>query len=285
MHSALVVGGDGLIGRALCSALRASGVEVISTTRRKNPGEIQLDLGMALNVAKLPRCDVAYLCATISRFAACEQDPILARLVNVTSQLELARHFFLQATHVVFLSSNAVFDGVDDSPAEDARPSPTSVYGQLKFDAERELKILANQHAGTLSIVRLTKVLSNDLPLIANWLLNIKAGQKVEAFYNVTLSPISLNYSIEALRRCGDLKINGLVHLSGEDELSYYELVKTYAISIGLNSTLVQAAKNKEPTGQPLGHNRLSMTQSKSILNMLPQSLASLLADLKAPSA
>lgn len=285
MHSALVVGGDGLIGRALFSALRASGVEVISTTRRKNPGEIQLDLGMPLNVAQLPRCDVAYLCAAISRFGACEQNPALAKLVNVTTQLELARHLFLEGTHVVFLSSNAVFNGVDDAPAEDAHPSPTSVYGQLKFEAERKLKALACQYSGTLSIIRLTKVLSKDLPLISNWFLNIRAGQKVDAFSDVTVSPISLKYILDGLTLCGYLRHNGIVHLSGEDELSYYDLVKELAGSIGLDSSLVQATKSKEPKGQPLAHNRLSMNQSKIVLNMLPQSLACLLRDLNDSSA
>jgi dTDP-4-dehydrorhamnose reductase len=281
MYSALVVGGDGLIGRGLCSALRSTDVEVISTTRRKNLGEIELDLGMPFNVKKLPRCDVVYLCAAISRFAACEQNPMLARHVNVTAQLELARYFFLQGAHVVFLSSNAVFNGVDEAPAEGGHPSPASVYGQLKFDAERELKILASQHSGTLSVIRLTKVLSKNLPLINNWLLSIEAGQEVEAFSDVMVSPISLNYVLDCLRRCGEIRYNGILHLSGEDELSYYELVKALAGSIGLDSTLVQAVRSREPTGQPLAHNRLSMTNSANVLNVVPQSLAGLLIDLK----
>lgn len=280
MRTALVVGGDGLIGHALSCDLKASGISVVTTSRKINAPEIQLDISKPFEVALLPRCDVVYLCAAISRFVACEQNPPLARLVNFTSQVKLAKHFFSQGTHVVFLSSNAVFNGVHDAPAEDASTCPVSIYGKLKSDAEDELSLLAKQCFGTLSIIRLTKVLSKKVPLIDKWLSSIKMNEKIEAFSNVTLSPVSLNYTIEFLRRCGEFKYNGIAHLSGEVELTYCELAKALAERSGGDSNLIQALGNEILSNQSLTHNRLSMIQTEKVLNFAPQSLVDFLDDI-----
>ena len=280
MQSALVVGGDGLIGRELGRALEKSGVHVVSTSRRNGAADIDLDLSLPFNTAQLPRVDVAYLCAGISRFAICEQDPVLARRVNVTAQLDLAKHFFLQGVHVVFLSSNAVFDGLDEAPAEDALMNPTSVYGKLKAGGERGLTTLAGQSSGSLSIVRLTKVLSINVPLIENWVSKIKTSQKFKAFSDQMLSPISLAYTVEGLRRCGDVKLNGVCHLSGEAELNYHAFAKALATSFGANVGLVCS----ENSNKPLIHNRLSMHYTEVALGMQAQNLESLLSDLKSQS-
>jgi len=270
------VGGDGFIGQALYQACKARGAEVFVTTRRCNRAAIQIDLSQPIDTNILPHCDVAYLCAAISRFSTCERNPILARRVNITAQLELARNFFSRGTHVVFLSSNAVFDGRAESPNEDARLSPISFYGQLKSYAEEELEVLAKQYSGDLSIVRLTKVLSSCHPLISKWVRDLRAKTAITAFSDKNLSPISLDYAVKGLIQCGAVKVGGTFHLSGKIELSFHALANLLARSVGAAQKLVLA----ESTNQFPMHNRLGMNRTELKLSIQAQNLESLVADL-----
>ena len=270
------MGGDGLIGHALYQACKARGTQVFVTARRCSEAAIQIDLSQPIDANLLPHCDVVYLCAAISRFLACEQNPTLARRVNVTAQLELARHYCSLGTHVVFLSSNAVFDGQVEAPNEDARLSPISLYGQLKSYAEEGLEFIAQQCSGGLSIVRLTKVLGSFHPLISNWANDLRAEKTITAFSDKTFSPISLDYAVKGLIQCGTVKVGGKFHLSGETELSYYVFAKALARRAGADQQLVLAeSANHLPM-----HNRLGMPRTEVTLGVNGQDLDSLLVDV-----
>lgn len=276
MRSVLIVGGHSLIGYALYQAFKAWNTRVFITSREGSPASVKLDLSQSIDVSVLPRCEVVYLCAAISRSAVCEQNPDLAQRVNVAAQLELARHFLSLGAHVVFLSSNAVFDGMEKAPNEDARLSPTSLYGQLKAEAEEALATIAQMYPGALSIVRLSKVLSKRLPLVADWLSNLQAGKAITAFSDRTLSPISLEYAVKGLICCGAENIQGEFHLSGDIELSYHAFGKALAWAVGADCQLVLA----ESTDQLLTHNRLGMHRTESVLGLKAQDLNSFFTDL-----
>ncbi|GAA5163820.1 SDR family oxidoreductase [Viridibacterium curvum] len=274
----MLIGGDGLIGRALAQTLQKSGVQVATTSRKGSEGSIALDLSQSIRLEGLPDCDTLYLCAAISRFAACEQDPALAKRVNVDANIALAEHFLSRGAHVVFLSSNAVFNGQHEAPAEDAPMCPISLYGSLKADAEAALTDIARQYGAGLSIVRMTKVFSAQVPLLSGWLTKLRANQVIDAFSDMTLSPISLAYAIEGLKRCGDRKLGGIAHLSGGTECSYAEFATALARSVGRDTNLVSATPS--PQSSAPVHNRLAMTHTATRLAMTPPGLDSTLRDL-----
>ena len=277
MRSALVIGGGGLIGSALSNALSQLGIHVMLTSRRNTPPEIFLDLvSVPLNLERLPKIDVVYLCAAISRFEDCERFPLLARRVNVTAQVELARHFFLQGARVIFLSTNAVFDGRHEAPVEDQLVNPGSLYGELKSDAERELRDLAKQYAGALVICRFTKVFGANSPLIVDWIKKTKDHHRVEAFSDMKISPVSLRFAVEGLIRCGISKYTGILHFSGQEEFSYFYFASALARTYGGSDGYIYPAQS----GKPKRHNKLSMKITEQIIGMRAQSLNSLLEDL-----
>lgn len=276
MRSVLIVGGDSLIGRALYQAYKIQSVQVFATSKKGTSESIYLDLSQSFESNSLPKCEVVYLCAAISRFIACEQNPGLALRVNVAAQLELARHFLSLGAHVVFLSSNAVFDGTEEAPNENACLSPTSLYGQLKAKAEKELESIAKRYQSDLSIVRLSKVLSHRSPLIADWLSDLREGRIITAFSDITLSPISLDYAVNGLIACGKKNIQGKFHLSGQIELTYQAFAKMLASGIGLDQRIVSVKSND----RILTHNRLGMASTEVALGIKAQDVNSLLADI-----
>lgn len=102
---AIVIGGDGLIGAHLAQTLRDRGHEVIRTTRRLgDEGALFFNMEHAVGV---PKCDVAFICAAVTKFIDCEQDQMAYR-VNVDAPVAIATELKAMGATVVYLSSEAV---------------------------------------------------------------------------------------------------------------------------------------------------------------------------------
>ena len=78
-------------------------------------------------------------------------------------------------------------------------------------EAERALLALGSG----VAVVRLTKVLAAELPLIGRWVEALKAGKPVEAFTDLICAPMPVDFVAEALARIGAQQKGGLFHLSG----------------------------------------------------------------------
>ncbi len=249
----LVVGGDGLIGAELVRALRTITPDVYTTSRRPDACEhnaFLLDLDGNQNeffsdarIQKLTSSGrlTAFICAAITKISECEQDTEHSRRVNVTNTVELGEKLLSLGVRVVFISSNAVFSGLEMFPGELATPNPNTNYGRQKAEAEQGL---LSAHASLpdappLMIVRLTKVLSRTAPLIEGWIKSLRAGLQISAFEDRRLSPISLDFVVKRLIKIVDHGKAGIYHVTGAKDLSYYEFACLLASSIGVDKGLV----------------------------------------------
>src|SRR6266404_4182540 len=107
----LVIGADGMIGRALAARLTSDGYNVIGTSRRAEDGLIAFDLARDAEQWSPPSAKVAFLCAAVTSQEKCRNEPTASRAVNVNATLALAEKLVQQGTHVIFLSTNLVLLG------------------------------------------------------------------------------------------------------------------------------------------------------------------------------
>lgn len=240
MTRALIIGADGTIGHALVEALTARGDTVIGTTRRASSvgvgGRIQLDLADPdVSKSPLPPCDVAIICAAMARFSDCREKPDLAHAVNVTAPVALARRIVEEGGHVVLLSTSAVFDGRTPRMPADAPTAPTAAYGRQKAEAEAAVLALAPR----TSVLRLTKVLTMDNPLIKGWIDALRAGRQVEAFSDLTISPLRVSDVTAALTAVVDDRGGGVYQASGTSDVSYADIARHLARRLGADPLLV----------------------------------------------
>ena len=242
----LVVGGDSLIGRALVRTVEVQGRAVLATTRRRGcagPRRPHLELAQDPSDWTPPdRVSVAFLLAAAANQLSCCADPAAARRINVDNTTALARRLIDCGAFVVFTSTNLVFDGEQARYPTCAAPHPTSEYGRQKADAERALLALGSR----VAVVRLTKVLSAELPLIANWVAALKAGRAVEAFTDLICAPMPVDFVAEALAGIGAQEKGGLFHLSGADEMSYAEFAAALARRLGADPSLVRPVTSRD---------------------------------------
>jgi dTDP-4-dehydrorhamnose reductase len=248
----LVVGGDGVLGAALVDALIAAGRDVVATTRRAppTPGRLLLDLAAPLvDWPALPRVACAWLCAAVTSQAACERDPQGSWRVNVEQTVALAERLARDGARVVFLSTSQVFDGSRARRTPADPPSPLTEYGRQKAAAEARLRAALGSR---LVIARLTKVVAPDAPLFRGWLTALRRGETIRAFTDLRCAPLPLAWVAQALVRLGAQPVAGIVHLSGERDVSYHEAACHLARRLGVDPALVQPGSAVE-AGLPAG--------------------------------
>jgi dTDP-4-dehydrorhamnose reductase len=234
--SALVVGGDGRIARALIPALEREGYAVVATSRR-SAGPLALDLEQVARSGsvQLPECDVAFLCAALSSYAACRQNEALARAVNVDATAAIARALRGRA-HLVFLSTNCVFDGATPFRAAADAPDAATVYGRSKAAAEAIVREIDPGSA----ILRLTRVFVPGEPLLAGWAAQLRADAPVEAFADMVAAPVHLDHVVTALLAIARARAAGIRQISARREVTYVEIARHIAERSGAPPELVR---------------------------------------------
>lgn len=236
---AIVFGADGSIGKALVQALARADRVVYSTTRRPatvSGKRLFVDLAASnLDTIPLPKVDIAYFCAATVSYAQCRADPDMARQVNLTSPVSLARRLVAAGARVVLLSTSAVFDGrLPCVPAE--RPTcPVTLYGELAAEAERQFSALGEKS----SVVRLTKLITPDAKRFIDWIGELSSGNQIVAFSDLRMAPISLEDVLSALLAIGDRPVSGIFQISGSKDISYYDAARHLALRLGVDPALV----------------------------------------------
>jgi dTDP-4-dehydrorhamnose reductase len=234
-----IVGGDSAIGAATARRLTAAGLSVAATTRRRESASAErpfLDLSAPSETWNLPRAGVCVLAAARARLADCEADPEGSRLVNATATAEIARRMAANGSLVLLLSTNQVFDGAKAKRAPDDSPAPLTAYGSQKAEAEAAIRALGTSGA----ILRLTKVLTPDLPLVKGWIERLKANQPIGAFGDMRLAPVLIDRVTEAIELICRAHASGIFQASGDCDLPYLFFARRIAAHCRVDPALVR---------------------------------------------
>jgi len=285
-NNSLVIGSDSLLGRALLVRLTDAGDAVWGTSRRESaegPRRVRLDLSAATPKLFLPQpVHSAFVCASVTAMQTCEAQPAETRRVNVTNTLRIAEQLLERGTFVQYLSSSAVFDGIQAYPAENARSCATTEYGRQKAEVEARLLELDGGR-GQVAICRLSKVIAPAVPVIARIVEALETGNRVEAFSELALSPVSVAYAVDSLLAVARRRLGGIFHFSGERELTYADLARTLAGYLRAPESLVApvtaADRGIVPLFRPV-HPALGMAGTTARLGILPQPLDRAVASL-----
>lgn len=274
----LIVGVNSLIGSALYKDFKGSGISIIGTSRRvsavfEDPRIIYLNLeDEVIDESRLPNVDTVYLMASVTSMDQCVTDPT-SYTINVSSIAKVGDIYIRRGCFVIYASTNAVFSGNKFMPNEYDSTGPLTAYGEQKRDAEIALiNSAALSPQGSLAIVRMTKILANDNALIKDWCKSIFDNHPIEAFTDLKISPISLNYVITNLKMIGEKRCKGIYHLSGSGDVSYFELASQLVRNFGgtVNQVLEKMASN---SGIPTPYfSSLGMPNTKNVFGIKPES-------------
>ncbi|MGE9290355.1 MAG: SDR family oxidoreductase [Puniceicoccales bacterium] len=292
-----VFGASGLVGSAVVRACVRRRIETFAFVGNRGSGvsgvvsERAVDITDRESVERLileEWPDVVINAAAVSSPAEVDRNPALAEKINVAFPRQLAmltRHLGAQMIH---FSTDMVFDGEVGSYRSTATPNPTSLYGQLKLMAEREVLKFNDEKP---LVLRITIVNGNSVTgqrsVHEKILGSVAAGERPRLFSDEIRQPCSAgNVAEVAVELAERNDLHGIFHWAGKDEVSRADLGRAVLKRFGLPEDridVVEAASLKGEVKRP-GNLTLELEPLVGKLKTQPLSLAAQMEELQPPA-
>lgn len=223
----LVTGATGQLGTDVVASWRAAGDDVIAC------GRTELDVTDRDAVAALVRSvrpEVVVNTAAYTAVDAAESDEATAYAVNAEAVQWVADACGDVGAHLVHLSTDYVFDGTLVRPyREDDPPNPRSAYGRTKLAGE----LAAGPDA---AIARTSWVCGEHGDNMVKLVLRLAARRPELAFVDDQRGCPTFTADLApALRRLALDRRSGVVHLTNQRAVSWYEFVREILEVAGLD--------------------------------------------------
>lgn len=260
----LITGASGFIGGRLYKELKGSGAVGVGYKISEGSmadGILDIDLRDEKKVKELferHSPEVIYHFAALVVPKINEENPDLARQMHLDVTRNILSNMRKDA-HIIFLSTDKVFDGCEACPDEDSAAHPTSLYGRLKMEAEEMVRKATPKH----HIFRLPIVHSNGDPASTSFvdrsLIALRSGQAISAFSNVKRCYIKLDELIDLLVKSADNKAYGTYH-TGCDMSTYSDRIEKMCreCGIGCEGLLQKCEGNVVPLVQDLNRKKIT---------------------------
>lgn len=177
-------------------------------------------------------------CAALANLEACEANPELAAELNSELPRKLAQHVARGGARLVYISTDAIFDGQRGDYREEDTPNPLNVYARTKLDGERAV-LDADPNAIVARVNFYGWSLSGRRSLGEFFFNHLQAGKAVPGFRDVFFCPLLANHLAVLLLKMLDKGLSGVYHVVSRDSLSKYEFGVALAQQFGFDAGLV----------------------------------------------
>ncbi len=210
------------------------------------PGkQVQVDITNKNAVLRLAawQPEVIIHCAAITNILFCEKNEGIAYRVNVEGTQNIAELAQKSGSVLLYLSTDAVFNGEKGDYHEDDEPAPDTAYGKTKRAGE---KISLNYDK---SIIIRTSVFGDDQGkkehnFITAILKVLAQGEKYSAFTDAIFCPIYTGNLLEEILKLINGNERGIFHIVGHP-VTKYKFAQTAATVFNYDTNLILAASVK----------------------------------------
>ncbi|MEA2559507.1 MAG: dTDP-4-dehydrorhamnose reductase [Acidobacteriota bacterium] len=220
----LVLGGTGMLGRAVVAEARSRSLPVLGLSREQ--ADIR-DRERLLYWIDAFRPELIVNCAAYTKVDACEgEGRVDAFDINaeaLDSVVAAAREVNAWLLHV---STDYVFDGKGSEPyPEDGPTGPLSVYGQTKLDGER--RVLAYDRS---TVVRTSWLFGpGGSNFVATIVRLIEEGKHLRVVRDQEGAPTYTLFLARAILDLALLQAKGVVHYRNREPVSWYAFASEIA--------------------------------------------------------
>ena len=273
----LIYGGSGFVGGNLAAAALRQGWQVLVADPVFHPGLgsagwERLDITDPYLVDQIMAGfspDAVVNLAALADIDRAERERELAWKINVDGARLIAESCRRNAARLVFISSDAVFDGLGGPYREDDVPAPVNYYGVTKAEAE---KAVMKAHLDAI-VVRISLVLGFPVTagnsFLASLEQKLKAGEVIACPVDEVRTPLDVHTLCACLLEVALGSCTGLLHLGGLNWVNRFDLTRLAAEKMGYPPTRVieQGAASALP-GRALRHKRgiLDVSKAQSVL-------------------
>jgi len=186
--------------------------------------------------------DIVIHCAALASIDECERNKKLAWNLNVTLTKKIAQHCEESKARLIFISTNAVFDGKQKEYHENDEPSPINHYAQTKCLAEDS--VLKYRQNTVLRFVPIGPSLTGN-PGFLDWIFKqLVTEQQIQGLCDITFNPIFVRTAAENIETIIEKKLVGIYHLGSKESISKLDLIKKIKCHAGIaghvNSTTLK---------------------------------------------
>jgi dTDP-4-dehydrorhamnose reductase len=241
----LITGAGGQLGLDLVAAFDEPesfrGADIVAADRAR------LDVGdrdAVLQAVTQIRPDVIVHAGAWTAVDACESDPDRAYRVNALGTRHVGEGARLSGAHVVYVSTDYVFDGRADQPYREwDDPNPLSVYGRSKLGGERELVALVPG----ATIVRTSWVCSVHGSNMVKTILRLAADRTELAFVDDQRGcPTFTEDLADTIVRLAAGRLPGLFHVTNQGPTTWYQLAREVVAAAGRDPEMVRPIATSE---------------------------------------
>ncbi len=162
-------------------------------------------------------------CAALADLEACEDNPSLAKRLNIDLPRHLARTCKARNIPFVHISTDAVFDGEKDGfYTEEDKPNPLGIYSKTKLEGEWAT-LTENPNAIVARVNFYGWSLSGRRSLAEFFFHNLTNNKSMSGFTDVIFCPMLVNDTARILVKMIQRGLHGLYHLVGPQAMSKYQ--------------------------------------------------------------
>lgn len=242
----LFTGITGLLGKYFLKSLK-SNFRVVGiadkTIQSNNENLFKVDIADKQSIEDFVRKNkpvVIVHAASIGNVDYCEKHPEEAYRINIQGTKNIISAAKSVDAKIIFLSSNAIFDGINPPYDENGILNPLDVYGKTKVEGER----LISESQLSFCILRLITMYGwpqkDGRGNPVTWVIdNLKKSQKINVVNDVYNNHLWAGQAAEIVWRVIKENINGIYNIAGNDCISRYDFALKVARIFKLDSSLI----------------------------------------------
>lgn len=226
--------GTGYLGRVVVTSFNNRNIETVHTynTQKYFPNSVKFDLFSQNlgDVLPLTKVDTVVFTSKI------ENSP------NTVAVLGAMRNAFTACGNkrVIYISTDAVFDGQKGKYLETDATSPVTIYGKHKKLCEDLVREIVPNYC----IIRPSYIYGFSLGELDSRLTDartlIQKGQSLKRFVDMFKSPTEVNQLAEIIATASELNFQGVLHACGK-HMSVYDFLKHGLTALGEQTNLLVA--------------------------------------------
>ncbi len=185
--------------------------------------------------------------AAMTAVEGCEENREEAFTLNVALTEYLAKYCSDNQTHLTFLSTDFVFDGLNGPYAEDDAVAPLNYYGETKVLAEKAIGLAGCNAAVLRTILVYGAIPDKGRSNLVLWAKGqLELGNTIRVVEDQWRMPTWVDDLANACLSVIKRQSKGVFHISGEEMMSIQEAVLLLADTYGFDRELISPISAKE---------------------------------------
>lgn len=271
MKSIFITGIAGMLGSNLAYLLREkyqiSGVDLNKVAIPQVNSKLfsARDMEQVRQQLREEKVDTLIHCAALVNVDECEVNPQYATQINYELTKNLAELCDEMGITMIFISTDAVFDGKSPSLYKESDPpNPISVYGITKLEAEKAVLSVSRNLVVRTNIYGFNYREKNSF---GEWILNsLISNIELNMFYDIYFSPLLVNELTVILDQCLEHQLSGLYHIGSTGSISKYEIaiaiMEEFGIEGSINKVSMENYSFKAPRTKNMGLSNEKITDA-----------------------